>query len=83
MITTLGLPGERGVVALDSCAADDADCFNGSSDHPYANWHFYQPPYIGGATVLEGVGTNSLLIDNGGHQITFTISTATFSAAAT
>ncbi|MHB8503265.1 MAG: hypothetical protein ACYDHE_20270 [Candidatus Acidiferrales bacterium] len=79
VITTLGLLGGRGVIALDTCSAKDSSCTDGSMDHPFGGWRVYAPPYPGGVTILRESSPGVLIVDNGGHQITFTIATATFS----
>ena len=72
VLTTLGLSGAPGVVGLDDCGASDTSCRDGSIDHPFGSWHFYKAPFPGGVTVL-GQGQGELIVDNGGHQIRFTL----------
>ena len=77
VLTTLGLVGAPGVVGLDGCGVSDTSCRDGSVDHPFASWHFYRAPFPGGVTVL-GQSQGGLVVDNGGHQIRFTLATASF-----
>jgi hypothetical protein len=77
VLTTLGLVGEPGVIGLDDCGISDTSCRDGSVDHPFASWHFYKAPFPGGVTVL-GQGQGGLVVDDGGHQIRFTLATASF-----
>ncbi len=77
VLTTLGLVGAHGVVGLDDCGVSDTSCRDGSVDHPFASWHFYSAPFPGGVTVL-GQSQGGLVVDNGGHQIRFTLATASF-----
>ena len=78
VVTTLGIGQQPGVVALDKCAQGDVGCLDGSRDHFFADWRFYVAPHAGGVTVLGESDPGVLIVDNGGHQILFFISSATF-----
>ena len=81
VIDTSGTPGVKsGVIAVYPCAATDQTCLNGQNDHPLAGWHFIKPPYPDGVTLLGVDATKTrLIIDVGGHQIFFDLSTWAFS----
>ncbi len=52
---------------------------NGQRPHPLGGWRFVKPPYPGGVTVLGRVGSGRLIVDVGGHQLTFDVTTGRFS----
>lgn len=75
VITTSGRNGQAGAIALDVCTS--TACLNGQNSHPVAGWHIIQAPFSGGVTILHSFGV-TLLIDNGGHQLSFDIETHHF-----
>lgn len=88
VITTLGTQmlfdgviatsGIQGVIGVYRCAPEDISCLDGRNDHPLSGWTLYSPPYSGGVTVLSRLDENRLIVDVGGHQLCFNISTAAF-----
>jgi len=77
ILTTLGNKDSRGVIGLYSCSPTDSAALNGQEPLSLSAWKFYKPPFPGGVTLLEIHG-NTLIIDDGGHQITFDITTKSF-----
>ena len=79
VITTLGLKGKTGIIAVYRCVASDSACLDGQKDHPLSGWHFYKPPYQGEVTLLSSdSAVHKILVDDGGHQIWFDLETGTF-----
>ncbi len=54
IITTLGLKGQSGVIAIYRCAPTDAACLDGQTEHPLAGWKIYEPPCPSGITLAFG-----------------------------
>ena len=77
LLTTIGNQYSRGVIGLYSSSPTDAACLNGQKPLSLVGWSFYKQPFPGGVTLLQIKG-HSLIIDNGGHQITFDLSTRRF-----
>lgn len=79
VITTLGLKGKTGIIAVYRCVASDSACLDGQNDHPLSGWHIYKPPYQGEVTLLSSDNAaRKVLIDDAGHQIWFDLETGTF-----
>ncbi|QQE80003.1 hypothetical protein [Alicyclobacillus sp. SO9] len=74
VVTTLGNQNSRGVIGIYNCSPKDTACLSGQKHLPLAAWKFYKPPFAGGVTLLLK-RRDTLIVDNGGHQITFSIST--------
>ena len=70
--------GARWAVGVYRCASTDASCLDGQNDHPLSGWTFYSPPYQEEVTILTQLDSNSLVLDNGGHQLSFSIATGAF-----
>ena len=77
ILTTLGNKDSSGVIGLYSCSPTDSAALNGQVPLSLSGWKFYKPPFPGGVTLLD-INGNTLIIDNGGHQITFDITTKSF-----
>jgi len=43
-----------------------------------AGWRIYPAPYAGGVTLLGEQASDVLIVDNGGHQMVFDISTGRY-----
>lgn len=67
--------GARWAIGVYRCASTDASCHDGQNDHPLSGWTFYSPPYQEEVTVLTQLDSNNLVLDNGGHQLSFDIAT--------
>ncbi len=81
IITTLGNSTHGGVVALDVCTGSDATtCTDGQNNHPVSAWKILTPPYPGGVTILSrNAQEETVIVDDGGHQLTLDLATGTFS----
>jgi hypothetical protein len=80
IILTLGLSGQSGVVAEYRCAATDAACLDGQTDHPLAGWRIYMPPCKGGETLgPESDPSTGKFMILGGCEQWFDVYTGTFS----
>lgn len=79
VIATLGGHGTQPIIALYPCSSADAACMDGRQPHPLAGWRFVRPPYPGGVTVLGRPSAHALIVDVGGHQLTFDVITHRFS----
>lgn len=78
IITTSGISGGPGAIATYQCAAGDASCLRGQSPTAGgAAWSVFPAPYPGSVTIIGGSGAN-LIIDNGGRQICFDLTTHTY-----
>jgi hypothetical protein len=69
--------GARWAIGVYHCASTDASCHEGRNDHPLSGWTFYSPPYQEEVTILKQLDSNNLVLDNGGHQLSFDIATGT------
>ena len=67
--------GARWAIGVHRCASTDASCHDGQNDHPLSGWTFYSPPYQEEVTVLTQLDSNDLVLDHGGHQLSFDIAT--------
>lgn len=79
IITTLGLQGQSGIVAVYRCASMDSKCLNGQTDHPITGWHFYTPPCSGGMTVVSADPSTERILIYGGCALWFDVANGTFS----
>jgi hypothetical protein len=77
-LTTLGNASSPGAIGVVYCNTEA--CRDGTTDHPFAGWRFFQAPYPGGVTLLGQTSPTTLIVDDGGHQITFDLSTDTYSS---
>lgn len=80
VINTLGSSQKAlpGVIAILQCAEQDASCRDGRTAHQAVGWKFFPPPFKGGVTILEQSSPDTLIVDNAGHQICFSLSTHTY-----
>jgi|GEM_PF-3427748 len=79
IILTLGLQGQSGVVAEYRCAATDAACLDGQTDHPLTGWSIYVPPCKGGETLgPESDPSTGKFMILGGCEQWFDVYTGTF-----
>lgn len=78
VITTLSRSQtEYGGVLIYRCTT--SSCSDGSADHPIAGWRYYPAPYCCAVTLLGTPSPSTLLIDSGGHQLTFDTITGVYS----
>ena len=80
IINTLGSSQKAlpGVIAILQCAEQDASCRDGRTPHQATGWQFFPPPYWGGVTIMQQSSPDTLIIDNAGHQICFSLSAHTY-----
>jgi hypothetical protein len=78
VITTLGGHGAEGTIALYPCSSSDASCMDAQQPHPLSGWHFVKPLYPGGVTYMGTVNDHQIIVDVGGHQLTFDVLTRQF-----
>ncbi len=83
IITTLGLKGKNGAVAVYRCAPADAACLDSQADHPLSGWRFYEPafPCPGGFSVVSKDHSTGKIEMLGGCRIWFDVASGTFSEA--
>lgn len=74
IITTLGAGSANGVIAEYSCGNDIA-CRNGQNPHPLTGWVIYTAPGPGGITLLAILNAQEILVDVGGQEFTFNVTT--------
>ena len=67
--------GAEWAIGVYRCAATDAPCHDGRNDHPLSGWTFYSPPYQEKVTIVEQLDSDSLVLDNDGHRLSFDIAT--------
>lgn len=80
IITTLGLQGQSGIVAVYRCASTDLTCLDGQTDHPLAGWTVYVPPCNGGETVeMSDYPSPGKILILGGCEQSFDVSNGSFS----
>ena len=78
MLTTLGQVGAPGFVGLDECGVSD-NIVSGRFDRPsICGVALYKAPFPGGVITVLGESQGVLVVDNGGHQMKFTLATASF-----
>ncbi len=75
VFTTLGLPGQPGGIGTFQCHADDAACVSGGSARIGGSWMFFPAPRPGGVKILTVHTSDTLIIDNGGFQMCFSLAT--------
>lgn len=79
VIATQGMSGQPGVIGVDACHGSAA-CLDGQTDRGMDVWTFYPAPHAGGVRILGVSSPGVLIIDDGGHQLHFTIATGAYSA---
>lgn len=79
IIATQGMSGQPGVIGVDACH-ESATCLDGQTDRGMAVWTFFPAPHAGGVRILGLSSPGVLIIDNGGHQLHFTIATGAYFA---
>lgn len=79
VLATEGTNSQPGVIGVDTCHGS-ATCLNGQTDRGMAVWTFYPAPHAGGVRILGVSSPGVLIIDDGGHQLHFTIATGAYSA---
>jgi hypothetical protein len=73
------MSGQPGVIGVDACHGSSA-CLNGQIDRGMSAWTFYPAPHAGGVRILGVSSPGVLIIDDGGHQLHFTIATGVYSS---
>jgi hypothetical protein len=66
-------------VWMDQCSVNDSTCLDGQADHPASDFHLYPAPLPGGVVVLGQASPTSLIVDVGGYQWLFDVTSGTFS----
>lgn len=79
VIATEGASGQPGVIGIDACHGSAA-CLDGQTDRGMDVWTFYPAPHVGGVRILGIASPGVLIIDDGGHQLHFTIVTGAYSS---
>ena len=79
VLATEGASSQPGVIGVDTCLGSAA-CLDGETDRGMAAWTFYPAPHVGGVRILGVSSPGVLIIDDGGHQLHFTIATGAYSA---
>ncbi len=79
IITTLGLKGQSGVLALYRCAPADAACLDGQTEHPLAGWQIYMPPCATGLTWVRNDPARERIEVLGRCTMWFNLASGTFS----
>ncbi len=74
IITTLGGNSSNGVIAEYSCGNNTA-CQSGQNPHPLTGWAIYRAPSPGEITLLSVLNTQEILVDVGGQQFIFNVTT--------
>jgi hypothetical protein len=78
-LATIGKAGQPGVLGLYYCRPSDSTCADGTTDHPFENWHWLRPPGNGGGVKfisLQG-SVLTLYVGNYGY-VTYDLSSGTF-----
>jgi len=78
-LATEGMSSQPGVIGVDICHGSAA-CLDGQTDRGMTVWTFYPAPHAGGVRILGVSSPGVLIIDDGGHQLHFTIATGAYSA---
>lgn len=73
--TTLGKegPNRQGVIGVCP-AANVANC-QSSNNASLTGWQIVTPPHPGGVTLLSSQSPTVLMVDNGGYQLKFDLTT--------
>lgn len=79
VIATEGASGQPGVIGVDACHGSAA-CLDGQTDRGMSAWTFHPAPHAGGVRILGIASPGVLIIDDGGHQLHFTIATRVYSS---
>ncbi|HEX8727386.1 MAG TPA: hypothetical protein VF739_02115 [Ktedonobacterales bacterium] len=79
LLATAGMSGQPGVIGVDACHGSVV-CLDGQTDRGMSAWVFYPAPQAGGVRILGVSSPGVLIIDNGGHQLHFTIATGAYSS---
>ena len=75
VVAAYGNPRSSGAIGVFHCASSDVSCLNGKNAHPISGWRFFKPPYRGNVTVLMVPNAESVILDNAGHQLCFSLVT--------
>ncbi len=62
LITTRGLPGKPGVIAILSCPDDDSECLAGRKPASGAQWEIFPFPYLGAVKIFAFHPPSTLLL---------------------
>jgi hypothetical protein len=77
VIASEGLAGQPGVIGVDTCHGEAA-CQDSQTDRDLSVWRFYPAPFAGGVRLLAFYAPGVLFVDDGGHQMRFTIVTGAY-----
>jgi hypothetical protein len=81
VIATTGGPADAANLGILQCGSNSA-CIRGQADPAaFDRWQWYKPAGIAGGVTILGVDGGTLLLDAGGHELTFSLSSKRFAAA--
>ena len=75
VVAAYGNRPNNGAIGVFHCASTASACLNGANAHPIGGWRFFTPPYKGNVTELMVLNASSIIVDNAGHQLCFSLST--------
>jgi hypothetical protein len=81
VIATTGGPASAANLGILRCGGNSA-CIRGQADPAaFDRWQWFKPAGIAGGVTILGVDGSALLLDAGGHELTFSLTSDRFSAA--
>jgi hypothetical protein len=81
VIATTGGPPDAANLGILRCGSNST-CAGGEADPAaFDRWHWYQPAGISGGITIFSADGSTLLLDAGGHELTFSLTTDSFAAA--
>jgi hypothetical protein len=81
VIATTGGPANAANLGILQCGGSSG-CSGGQADPgAFARWRWFQPSGVAGGVTILGVDGSTLLLDAGGHELTFSLTSDTFAAA--
>jgi hypothetical protein len=81
VIATTGGPADAANLGILMCGSNSV-CMRGQADPaPFDRWQWFKPSGIVGGVTILGVDGSALLLDAGGHELTFSLTSERFAAA--
>lgn len=81
VIATTGGSAHAANLGILRCGSNSA-CIRGQADPAsFDRWHWFQPAGIAGGITIFSADGGTLLLDAGGHELTFSLTTDSFAAA--
>jgi hypothetical protein len=81
VIATTGGSSDAANLGILRCGGNST-CAGGQADPAaFARWHWFQPAGIAGGITIFSADGSTLLLDAGGHELTFSLTTDSFAAA--